>query len=160
MSEVEQRLWDLMAPYLDAEGVELDDLDVRGGGAGRLVRVLVDAEGGVDVDRIANLSRSLSRLLDDADPVAGAYTLEVGSPGLERPLRRPNHYRKSMGREIVVKTREPIDGARSHRGTLASYTDGGATVCVDGTDRLIPLNQVTEARTVFRWEKAPKPGRK
>jgi len=160
MREVEQRLWELMAPYLEAEGVELDDLDVRGRGAGRVVRVLVDAEGGVDVDHIASLSRSLSRLLDDEDPVTGSYTLEVGSPGLERSLRRPDHYRKSMGREVVVKTREPIDGAHSHRGILASFTDGGATVRVDDADRLIPLDQVTEARTVFRWEKTPKPGRK
>jgi ribosome maturation factor RimP len=160
MKEVERQLWELVAPFLAAEGVELDDLDVRGGGKGRMVRVLVDADGGVDVDRIAELARGLSRLLDESDPVAGSYTLEVGSPGLERTLRRPEHYRKSVGREVVVKTRQPIDGAQSHRGILESFTDAGATLRVDDADRLITLDQVTEARTVFRWEKAPKPGRK
>ena len=160
MKEVERQLWELVAPYLAAEGVELDDLDVRGGGKGRMVRVLVDAEGGVGVDRIADLARGLSHMLDEADPLAGSYTLEVGSPGLERTLRRPDHYRKSVGREVVVKTREPVAGSNSHRGILESFGDSGVTLRVDDADRLIELDQITEARTVFRWEKAPKPGRK
>lgn len=160
MGDVDRRLWGLLEPWLVAEGVELDDLEVLGTGAGRMVRVTVDAPGGVDVDRLADLSRGLNRLLDEEPSVGAAYTLEVSSPGLERPLRRPSQFRKAVGREVIVKTRAEILGSRSHRGVLAAADDSAVLVTVDGTDHPIPLDDVTQARTVFRWEKAPKPGKR
>lgn len=160
MVDTTERLWGLIAPWLEAEGVELDDLEVRGRGAGRVLRVVVDSAEGIDVDRIADVSRGVSRLLDEDDSFDGSYTLEVSSPGLERALRRPAHYRKVVGREITLKTDAPIDGAQNHRGTLSEVTDDGIVVEVDGKDRTIPFASVTQARTVFRWEKAPKPGKR
>ena len=160
MGDVGERLWETLEPYLEAEGVELDDLDVRGRGNGRLVRVTVDAPGGLGVDRIAQLSRGVSRLLDEQDPVSGSYTLEVSSPGLERPLRRPSHFEKSVGREVDLKTVEPIDGAQRHRGVLERIDDAVLRLVVDGAERSIPMDSVTQAKTVFRWEKSPKPGGK
>ena len=160
MGDVGERLWETLEPYLEAEGVELDDLDVRGRGNGRLVRVTVDAPGGLGVDRIAALSRGVSRLLDEQDPVSGAYTLEVSSPGLERPLRRPSHFEKAVGREVDVKTVEPIDGAQRHRGVLERIDDSALRLVVDGAERAIPMGSVAQAKTVFRWEKSPKPGGK
>jgi ribosome maturation factor RimP len=160
VSTTTERLWDRLEPFLAAEGVELDDLDVRGQGAGRIVRVTVDADGGIGVDRIAELSRGLSRLLDDEDSFSGPFTLEVSSPGLERDLRRPPHYAKAVGREVDVRTIEPIAEANRHVGVLESAGDEEITVLVDGSARRIPLAAVKRAQTVFRWEKAPKPGRK
>ena len=165
MSGTAERLWGLVAPYVEAEGIELDDLEVVGQGNGTIVRVTVDGpvahNGGRDsvpVDRIAALSRGLSRLLDAEDPIAGAYTLEVSSPGLERKLRRPSHYRKSLGREVKVKTHAPVDDARQHRGNLAAADADGFTVEIDGQSRTIAYENVASARTVFEWEKASKPG--
>jgi ribosome maturation factor RimP len=155
-----ERLWGLLAPYLEAEGIELDDLAVLGRGAGRMLRVTIDAPGGLDVDRIAEAARGLSRLLDEDEGIDGPYTLEVSSPGLERTLSRPNHYAKAVGREVLVKTRVAVDGAQSHRGTLTEFSDGQVAVAVDGHDRRIPLTDVAQARTVFRWEKPAKPGKK
>jgi ribosome maturation factor RimP len=152
------RLWGILEPYARAEGLELDDLDVRGGGGGRIVQVLVDADGGVDVDRIAELARGMSRLLDEADPFEGSYTLEVGSPGLERRLRRPAHFLKSVGREVIVTTSEPVEGATSHRGVIASADEHTVSVRIDGSLRSIPLDIVAKARTVFRWERGSKAG--
>jgi ribosome maturation factor RimP len=160
VSQTTERLWGLLEPYARAEGIELDDLEVRGGGRGRVVRVTVDAEGGVDVDRIADLSRGMSRLLDDADPFDGAYTLEVGSPGLERVLRRPSHYRKSVGREVTITSTEEIGGETRHRGVVESADDRSVTISVDEGSRTIPFGVVGKARTVFRWERGDKPGRK
>ncbi|HSG80469.1 MAG TPA: ribosome maturation factor RimP [Acidimicrobiia bacterium] len=154
------RLWDRLEPFLAAEGVELDDLDVRGQGPGRIVRVTVDAEGGVGVDRIAEISRGLSRALDDEDSLSGPFTLEVSSPGLERDLRRPTHYRKAVGREVDVRTTEPIAEAQRHVGVLEDADEDAITVVVDGSTRRIPLAAVKRAKTVYRWEQAPKPGRK
>jgi len=159
-SDTADRLWNTLEPYFEAEGVELDDLDVRGRGGGRILRVTVDAPDGIGVDRIAELSRGVSRLFDDADPVSGAYTLEVTSPGLERSLRRPSHFEKAVGREVDVRTTEEIDGAQRHRGLLEAVDDGGLRVTVDGATRTIPMQSVTQARTIFRLEKAPKPGAK
>ncbi len=152
------RLWESLEPYLEAEGVELDDLDVRGSGNGRIVRITVDAPGGIGVDRIAQLSRGMSRLLDEDDSVIGSYTLEVSSPGLERRLRRRSHYQKAVGRELDVRTVEEIDGAQRHRGILEEIDDRALLLGVDGGTRVIPIRSITQARTVFRWEKAPKPG--
>jgi ribosome maturation factor RimP len=146
--------------YLAAERVDLDDLDVRGSGRGRVVRVVVDCAEGVDLDRIAELSRGLSRLLDDEDVLDGPYTLEVSSPGLERTLRRPEHFQKAVGREVIVKTGSPVAGSRNHRGILLAFEDGVIVVEVDGESRRIATSDVNQARTVFRWERAPKPGHK
>ena len=159
MSDPTSRLWGLIETYVSVEGVELDDVEMRGEGTGTVVRVVVDdADGGVGVDHIARLSRGLSRALDEADPVAGTYTLEVTSPGLERSLRRPRHYEKSIGREAKIKTRVPVFDAKNHRGLIRSADDRGFTLEVDGADRRIGYEDVAAARTVFVWEKKAKPG--
>ncbi len=158
--DVAERLWEVVEPYLEAEGVELDDLDVRGRGSGRFVRVTVDSPDGLGVDRIADLSRGLSRLLDDADPVPGSYTLEVSSPGLERTLRRPGHYLKAVGREVEVRTDVEVEGERHHRGILESVDEGALRLAAAESTRTIPMTAVKQAKTVFTWEKAPKPGGK
>ena len=160
MADVTAGLWRLVEEYVSAEGVELDDLEVLGRGRGKVVRIFVDAEGGLDVERIAELSRGISRLLDEEDSVEGSYTLEVSSPGLERRLRRPKQFRKAVGREVVVRTNAPIDGSRRHAGVLRRVGEGEVLVAVEGRARSIPLAEVVSARTVFRWEKAPKPGGK
>lgn len=160
MMDTADRLWGDLERYVSAEGIELDDVEVLGRGPAKIVRVTVDAADTLDVDRIAEVSRGLSRLLDETDAVEGSYTLEVSSPGLERKLRRPEHYRKSIGREVIVKTVEPVQDARSHRGILEAATDSDVVVTVDGVERTIPLATVSKARTVFRWEKSPKPGKR
>ncbi|OFW67288.1 MAG: hypothetical protein A2Z12_06160 [Actinobacteria bacterium RBG_16_68_21] len=154
------RLWDLLGSYLEAEGVELDDLAVLGRGAGRVLRVTVDSAGGLDVDRIADLARGMSRLLDDTEDLDGPYTLEVSSPGLERTLKRPAQFRKAVGREVLVKTKIAIDGEQSHRGVLIEAGEGDVAVLVGDRNRTIPLADVTQARTVFRWDKPAKPGKR
>jgi ribosome maturation factor RimP len=160
MSRVPEDLWDLLHGYLQAEGLELDDLDLVGQDRGSVLRVTVDMDGGVGVDRLAETSRGLARLLDDDHRFQKSYTLEVTSPGLERKLRRPEHYAKSIGREVVVKTHQEVEGERAHRGTLVSADEVACVVTVEGNDRKIPLAAIASARTVFRWEPAAKPGAK
>jgi ribosome maturation factor RimP len=149
-------IWGLIEPYLAAERLELDDLELSGRGRGRVLRVTVDGDA-LDVDRLAELSRGLSRLLDDEPDLQDSYQLEVSSPGLERKLRRPAHYRKSLGREVVVKT-VSADHKSTHRGLLASADDDGFTVDAEEGAVEISYEDVISAKTVFRWEKAPKPG--
>ena len=160
MTSKVDRLWAVIEPYVAAEGIELDDLEIVGKAPGLVVRVTLDADGGVGVDRLAEVSRRLSRLLDDDDPVDGSYTLEVSSPGLERKLRKPRHFQKSVDREVKVKSRTEIAGTRSHRGTLAGAGDDSFVVEVDGDMREIAYGDVVSARTVFTWAKAAKPGKR
>jgi len=158
VSDTAERLWDVIEPYVAAEGIELDDFEVLGHGAGTIVRVTVDGGDALSVDRIAELSRGISRLLDDDDPVNGSYTLEVSSPGLERRLRRPRHYEKSLGREVKVKTKRPVAGTVNHAGSLLEADDEGFVVDTDAGAHRIAYADVVSARTVFVWEKASKPG--
>ena len=149
-------IWSVVEPYLAAERLELDDLELSGHGPGRVLRVTVDGDE-LDVDRLAELSRGLSRLLDDEPALQDRYRLEVSSPGLERKLRRPAHYRKSLGREVVVKVSEGA-GKATYRGTLAEADESRFIVDADQGPISVPYDDVVSAKTVFRWEKAPKPG--
>src|SRR4051794_28301609 len=117
---------ELVEPVLAAEGLELFDCELKPG----LLRVTVDAPGGVSIDRLGQLSQRLSRLLDDRDPIASRYTLEVSSPGLERSLRTADHFRKAVGTTITVRTRGEVEGDRRVQGTLDSADDDG--VVLDG----------------------------
>lgn len=149
-------IWSVVEPYLAAEQLELDDLELTGRGRGRVLRVTVDGDD-VGVDRLAEVSRGLSRLLDDESGLQDQYRLEVSSPGLERKLRRPAHYRKSMGREVVVKTARP-EGKATYRGTLTDADEARFTVDAEEGPVTVSYEDVVTAKTVFRWEKAPKPG--
>ena len=160
MSRVPDDLWELLNGYLEAEDLELDDLEMIGQDRGSVLRVTVDMEGGVGVDRLAETSRGLARLIDEDDRLQKSYTLEVTSPGLERKLRRPQHFVKSIGREVTVKTHQEIEGERAHRGMLESADETACVVTVEDNNRSIPYAAVASARTVFRWESAAKPGAK
>ena len=150
-------IWSVVEPYLGAERLELDDLELAGHGRGRVLRVTVDGENGVDLDRLAELSRGLSRLLDDEPGLQDHYQLEVSSPGLERKLRRPTHYRKSVGREVVVKTAR-ADQKATYRGMLTDADESRFTVDGEQGPVTVSYDDVVSAKTVFRVEKAPKPG--
>ena len=142
----------LVEPVLVGEGLELFDCEVKPG----LLRVVVDGPAGVDVDRLGQVSKRLSLLLDERDPIPTRYTLEVTSPGLERSLRTPEHFRKSVGTEITVRTTGESEGERRAQGTLESADDHGITVA----GRFIAYENIDRARTVFEWGGKPKPGKK
>lgn len=151
-------LWSVVESYVAAEGIELDDIEVLGPANGKIVRVTVDAPDGVSVGRVAQLSRGIGRVLESKETVAGSYTLEVSSPGLERKLRRPVHYLKSVGREVKVKTVRQVAGETHHRGELSSADEEGFLIDTDAGERRFAYDDVASARTVFVWQKAGKPG--
>lgn len=140
----------LVEPVLEAEGLELVDALFAGGA----LQLFVDRPGGIDLEAISAVSTTVSRLLDEHDPVPGRYTLEVSSPGLERPLRRPEHFMRFVGTVVAVKTRPEVEGERRVQGVLASADD--EAVVVDG--RRLAYGEIERAHTVFEWGPAPKPG--
>lgn len=150
----------LIEPWLAAERLELDDLELKGSGPGRTLRVVVDSTEPVDLDRIAEVSNGIGRMLDAEVDLDDPYQLEVTSPGLERALKTPRHFQKSVGREVNMKIRR--DGETIVvRGTLThAGEEGGAVAAEDGSDVEFAYDEIAKARTVFRWEAAPKPGKK
>lgn len=150
----------LIEPLFADSAVEFYDVEHTG----PVLRVSVDREGGVDLDVIAGLTRSISRLLDEHDPLPGRYTLEVSSPGLERPLRTPEHYRRAIGSDVTVKTVPGLEGDRRISGVLTAADDDSITVRVasdddgPGVERTLRHDELEKARTTFAWGPAPKPG--
>ena len=146
---------DYVQPVVAARGLDLYDVEL----AGTVLRVLVDRSGGVDVDALGDVTRALSRVLDERDPIPSRYTLEVSSPGLERRLRRPEHFQRSVGSRVVVKTVAGTEGDRRVEGQLTVADDDGIVVTADdGSQRRLAYVEIDRARTVFEWGPAPKPG--
>jgi ribosome maturation factor RimP len=151
----------ILAPAVSGLGLDLYDVEMTGSGRARVLRVLVDREGGIDLEGIADATQSISPLLDAAPleaVVAGPYALEVSSPGLERPLRTAAHFARATGQTVSVKTRAADDhGARRVRGVILRADETGFDLTLDdGTTEHFTYDEVTQARTVFEWASEPK----
>lgn len=152
---------EVVAPAVAALGVELVDVEQKG----VVVRVVVDQPGGISLDRLSEVTHAVSRALDEADPIAGRYTLEVSSPGVERPLRTPRHFAAVVGQPITFRWAR--DGRPQRvNGTLLAAAEETITVRVapakaglEAETVDIPYAAVDKARTVFEWGPAPKPGK-
>jgi ribosome maturation factor RimP len=149
----------LAEPLLAPLGLEVYDVHLTGTGGAPTLQVLVDREGGVDLDTLTAATQALSPALDAAGAVAGPYLLEVSSPGVERPLRTARHFARAIGETVSVKYRAD-DGAARVRGTLVAATGNSVSVLEEGAAEpvTVPLELVAKARTVFEWGPAPKPG--
>jgi ribosome maturation factor RimP len=143
---------DLAESVVGRRSLRLWDVEMGGRPGRAVLRVYVDAEGGIDLDTVAEVSEELSRGLDLRDPIPGRYTLEVSSPGLERALRRPEHFRACVGSKVVLKTVEPLT-ERGHRidGVIAGASNDAVTVDTPAGELEIPYSGVKSARTVFEW---------
>jgi ribosome maturation factor RimP len=153
---------DAIEPVVSALGLGLYDVEISGSGRARVLRVLVDQPSGegIDLDAIATATEAISPVLD-APPVdawlSGPYALEVSSPGLERPLRTPAHFRSAVGETISVKTRVGDAPARRDRGVVEVAHDEGLELLLDdGSRASISYSDVIQARTVFEWGPTPK----
>lgn len=155
-----ERIRSLIEPLFDDSAVYLYDVEHAGG----ILRVSIDRPGGVDLDIIAGLTRDISHLLDEHDPVPGRYTLEVSSPGLERPLRTGEHFRQAVGSTVTVKLVAGTEGERRLSGELTAADDETITIRVEVDDLAEPVERtvrhddIERARTTFAWGPAPKPG--
>ena len=145
---VVERVRASVAPLLADLGLEIYDIEHAGG----VLRISVDKTGGVDLDSIALATRVVSRQLDHDDPIPGRYTLEVTSPGIERPLRTPEHFERAVGQVVNLRTHPEAEGDRRARGELLAVDADGITVRVeDGSERTIRYEEIERARTVFEW---------
>lgn len=149
-----------ITPTLVGLGYELIEVDLVGSGKARTLRVAIDRDGGIDLAAITEATKAVNPVLDAADIVPGTYTLEVSSPGIERPLRRPAQFARAVGETVTVKTRDADGKAVRIRGTLVTADDAGIEVAPDGaiddtaadtTSRRVAYDDIIAARTVFEW---------
>jgi len=130
MAKITDLVAQMALPVVEEAGCELWDVEyVREAGTWYL-RVYIDKDGGVDILDCENVSRKLSDLLDEADPIEGSYTLEVSSAGAERPLKRPGDFEKFMGSPVTVKLYQARDGRKEFAGVLAGYENGEVAITV------------------------------
>lgn len=148
---VSSRVRSLLEPVLAQDGIEVFDVEQHA----NVLKVTVDRPGGVDLETISQVTRTVSDQLDRTDVIAGRYLLEVSSPGVERPLRTPTHFAGAVGCEVVVKTVPGSDGERRIEGTLEAADDAGITV----NGRQISHNDIQSARTRFVWPAKSKAGK-
>ncbi len=146
----------LVAPVVEAAGLDLVDVELRREGKRRVLRVTVDRDGGLDLDTIAEVSERVSRRLDVEGFDPGPYALEVSSPGVERPLRGPADFGRHVGQDVRVRTSEPVGGARVHRGRLIAAGEEVVTIATDDGERTVAYGNVAAARTVVDWDEALK----
>ena len=143
-----EELTRLLTPTVEQLGYEIADLEMRLGGRDGVVRVFIDKPDGVGLEDCERVSRQLSALLDVEDPVPGHYVLEVSSPGLDRKLTKPEHFRRFIGSDVRIKTRFPVDGRRNFRGALTAVGEENIEVEVDGESHELPLATIESARLV------------
>ena len=147
------QVWELAAPLAADEGMEIIDIELRREGrrGGRVLRVYLDKGGGPTIDDLARVSRKLSDLLDDHGSVEGSYVLEVSSPGVNRVLKRPEHFTRFTGKRIRVRTREAIEGRRSFLGILKEVKYGKIVLLQDGAEFQIALSSIERANYEHDW---------
>lgn len=149
----------LLAPVIATSGWELDDLSLTSAGRRALLRVTVDGDVAIDLDAVAEISRVISTALDDADAFgARAYVLEVSSPGVERPLTEPRHWRRATGRLVDVVPRSGTAGGELPlTGRVVAADDTAVTLDVDGAQRRVEYAQVVRARVQVEFRRPDAP---
>jgi ribosome maturation factor RimP len=145
-----RELESLVEPVVEAAGLELVEV-VFHGGRGGVLRVTVDREGGVDLEAIAAVSERISRRLDLEGFNPGRYTLEVSSPGVERPLKRPEDFARHVGSKAKVQTTAAGEAPREFAGTIVGADQDSVTIATERGVESVRYGDVAAARTVLEW---------
>ena len=148
MTALPSHVLELAERAASTHGVEVLELKLHGQGRGRVLSVILDADGPVEADVVERVSKDLSRALDQADPLQGSYTLEVTTPGLERPLQSARDFRRQRGHEVSI-VRGGV--ASSVQGVVLDADDQAVTLDVDGSQLQVPLSDVVRGTVVLPW---------
>jgi len=140
------KLTGLLEPVIAGLGYELVGLQLLNQGAGRLLRIYIDAEQGVGLQDCQQASAQLSAVLDVEDPISGNYSLEISSPGSDRPLFKLEHYQRFIGQQVKIRLRLALEGRKRFAGKLLSANEDEVVVEIDEGPVYLPLQQIESAR--------------
>jgi len=147
MDNIQEKATELAESLAGSHGVKVLDVEIVGSVTRPQVRVFIDRDGGVTLDECAAFSRALSALFDVEDPIPTSYTLEVSSPGLDRPLKKMKHFEQSIGKLAKVVLKQKVDGEHVHIGRIMEVRGGVITLRTEeGKEVLVPFDIISRAR--------------
>ena len=146
------QLTEMLAPVVESMGFTFWGLEFAPQGRHSLLRIYIDHADGITVDHCAAVSRQVSSVLDVEDPISGEYALEISSPGLDRPLAKPEHFRRAEGAMVRIRMTTSHLGRRNFTGLLKCVSGEGAVVEVDGEEYELAYNDMDRARLVSEFE--------
>jgi len=150
-SKLEQ-LQAMLAPVVESLGYQCWGIEFISQGRHSLLRVYIDREGGILVEDCEAVSRQVSAVLDVEDPISSEYTLEVSSPGMDRPLFTLEQFAKHAGEQVKIKLRSPFDGRRNFQGLLRGVEEQDVVVLVDDHEFLLPIDLIDKANIIPRFD--------
>lgn len=148
LSAKERRLLEALEPLATAHNVEIVTVEVVGSRKAPTIRVYLDCDGGIGFDELAASQKWVNELMDELDPFPGAYTLEVSSPGIDRPLRTPEHFQRFAGEKVQLTLTEPHQGRTKWTGKLCGMRDEDVLVDVDGIQEALPYVHIKKAHII------------
>lgn len=151
MAKVTEVAASLAAPIVAEHQCQLWDVVYEKEAGTWYLRIFIDKEGGVSTQDCEAISRPLSDRLDEVDPIEGSYTLEVGSAGLDRPLRKPEHFAQMMGQEVEVRLYRPVNGSKYYVGILAGYEHGDVTLTLPDGPATFFQKDVAQVKLYVRF---------
>ena len=152
MASLEERLTEMLAPSVEDLGYELVGIEYIRAGQHSTLRVYIDQEDGILVDDCAAVSRQVSAIMDVEDPITNEYTLEVSSPGLERPLFNAAQYAAFIGEEVKVQLRMPIQNRRRWKGIISGVDGEIISIVVDAKTERFALSNIQKANIVPKFD--------
>jgi ribosome maturation factor RimP len=152
LASLEERLTEMLAPSVEDLGYELVGVEYVRAGKHSTLRVYIDQEEGILVDDCAAVSRQVSAIMDVEDPITNEYTLEVSSPGMERPLFNAAQYAAFIGEEVKIQLRMPIQNRRRWKGVISSVDGEIISVSVEGKEERFALSNIQKANIVPKFD--------
>lgn len=149
MKSSAEKVTQLIEPTVQALDLELWGVEHASQGKYSVLRIFIEREAGVTIDDCERVSRQASAIFDVEEPIAGEYTLEVSSPGMDRLLFTPQQFQRYRGEEVSVRMRTPVDGRRKFKGTLTDVVDDIIHIQVDGSDFELPHGDIEKANIVY-----------
>lgn len=151
MASIQERLTEMFAPVVHALGCELWGVEYIAQGRNSLLRVYIEKAEGVAVEDCEKVSRQVSSILDVEDPIRSDYTLEVSSPGMDRPLFQLQHFQQNVGEQVSVRLRVAFEGRRRFKGLLKGVEDDEVILEVDNDEYILPYELIDKANIVPRF---------
>ncbi len=152
MSSKLEQLQVLLAPVVEALGYECWGVEFISQGRHSVLRVYIDRPEGILIDDCEAVSRQVSGILDVEDPISGEYTLEVSSPGMDRPLFTLEQFAKHAGEQVKIRLRSPYEGRRNYQGILRGVEEQDVVVLVDDHEYLLPIDSIDKANIIPRFD--------
>ncbi len=150
-ADIEARTTELVTPIIEANNLELVDVEYVKEGADYYLRIFADKEGGIMIDDCEVVSRAMSDILDVEDYIDDAYILEVSSPGLTRPLKKEKDFARSIGKLVEIKTFAKVEDAKEFEGELTAYTEDTVTIVIDDSEIVIDRKNISMIRLAFTY---------